>query len=922
MPYVEVRVPLFSGRLWPVSGLPSVLYASAVGPSVRTLLFSDIEGSTALLEQAGEYWPLLLQRHRDIMREAVAAWGGIEHATEGDSFFITFDSPSAALAAAVQTQCQLETAAWPGGLSLRVRMGLHLGEVTEMDGGLIGLTVHHAARVAGTAHGGQIVVSEAVRDHARVLPTDTTLRPLGSHRLRDVGTIALHQVEHPLLQRSFPELRGVLGSRTNLPRPVTNLVGGHDLLDDLDTLIGRTRIITLTGTGGVGKTRAALECAWQHIERFPDGVYFVDLAPLADEGAVPAAVAATMPMMSTSAPSVLDSVVDWVGARRLMLVIDNCEHVVAEVTEVVAELQARCQNVVILATSREALGVRGETVVRVPSLAADGDAMRLFCERAIDADASFKPIGHEATIEQICRRLDGIPLAIELAAARTRSLSPDELLERLQDRFRLLRGSGRGSLERHQTLRATVSWSYQLLSADEQWLFDRLSVFSGGFDLQSAEQVCGTNPIADVDVFDLVDQLVDKSMVVAERFETGTRYRLLETMRQFAEEQLELRGETSMLRDRHLRRYTDVALQLAKICMSARETEGSRAIDTEWDNLRAAHLWALATSDLDTAEAIVRSTSYDSTQQMRKEHKAWVLRTVELGDHLGRPAADVMGIHAEWLSIDGFDEDSFEWGQRGIAAAPAPDHPSTVLCWSMLAGAGPITPPGAPAVCEAFEHQRSALGNFSNLDENWWALVYLVDSAMNAAPEFAPELRQQMNDVASRVPAPSLVAYCRLSDGHALVEHSADTADFVTARIHYARALDVARDASDVLFETQALRAIALAAVGDGAPDAVETCREALEMLYEIRYWQKLWQALDSTTLGLASVGHTADAAILLGHLDAHVVPVGLEENLRYRDRARVLIDAAGGHADQRDHGARLTKDEVVAFAIGACVAG
>ena len=459
--------------------------------TVRTLVFSDIEGSTGLLERAGQHWPGMLQRHRRIIRAAIADWNGVEHGTEGDSFFVTFGSPSDALAAVVQAQIGLETADWPDGLQLRVRMGLHLGGVAELDDDLVGLTIHHAARVAATAHGGQIVVSEPARAHSRVLPATTTLQPLGVHRLRDVGTIALYQVGHPQLQRSFPELRGVLGSRTNLPRPTTEFVGAERLIADLDDLVRRSRVITLTGTGGVGKTRSAIEFGWRRIGDFPDGIYFVDLSPVTDEGAVPAALAATLSLVAAGEQPLLDLIVNWIGDRRLLFVIDNCEHLVAEVAAVVSAFQSRCSNAVMLATSREALGVQGERVVRVPSLEAGGEATTLLCERARDADSSFDPAGHEAVLEQICRRLDGIPLAIELAAARMRSLSPEELLDRLQDRFRLLRGSGRGTLERHQTLRAMVSWSYQLLTADQQRLFERLSVFSGGFDLRAAERVCG-----------------------------------------------------------------------------------------------------------------------------------------------------------------------------------------------------------------------------------------------------------------------------------------------------------------------------------------------------------------------------------------------------------------------------------------------
>ena len=263
---------------------------------------------------------------------------------------------------------------------------------------------------------------------------------------------------------------------------------------------GLGSVVTLTGTGGVGKTRAAIEYGHRHLADFDQGVFFVDLAPVSDTGAVVGAVASKLPVLVGGEQSLLDRIIDWIGERRLLVVIDNCEHLVAEVSVLVEELMARCSNLQILATSREALRVRGERVCRVPSLDAAGAAVELFCERARATDASFTPEGHLDAVVQICERLDGIPLAIELAAARIRSLSAEELLDRLRDRFRLLRGSGRGTLDRHQTLRATVSWSYQLLTEDERLLFDRTSVFAGGFDLRAAEQVCGFDPIDDVDV--------------------------------------------------------------------------------------------------------------------------------------------------------------------------------------------------------------------------------------------------------------------------------------------------------------------------------------------------------------------------------------------------------------------------------------
>ena len=483
--------------------------------SIRTLVFSDIEGSTTLLERSGNEYPALLSHHRRIVRAAVDHAGGIEHGTEGDSFFLTFDSPSAGLAAAVEAQRAIETHEWPDGLRLRVRMGVHVGEVAEDDNELVGMSIHHAARIAAAAHGGQIVLSGAVREMVRVLPDGVEIRPLGTHRLRDVGTVELFQVHHPDLQDEFPQPRGVVGYRTNLPHNATPFIGGDGLLEEIAEQFRAGSVVTLTGTGGVGKTRAAIEYGHRHLADFDQGVFFVDLAPVSDTGAVVGAVASKLPVLVGGEQSLLDRVIDWIGERRLLVVIDNCEHLVAEVSVLVEELMARCSNLQILTTSREALRVRGERVCRVPSLDTDGAAVELFCERARATDASFTPEGHLDAVVQICERLDGIPLAIELAAARIRSLSAEELLDRLRDRFRLLRGSGRSTLDRHQTLRATVSWSYQLLTEDERLLFDRTSVFAGGFDLRAAEQVCGFDPIDDVDTLDLVSSLVDKSMIVA-----------------------------------------------------------------------------------------------------------------------------------------------------------------------------------------------------------------------------------------------------------------------------------------------------------------------------------------------------------------------------------------------------------------------
>jgi hypothetical protein len=456
-----------------------------------------------------------------------------------------------------------------------------------------------------------------------------------------------------------------------------------------------------------------------------------------------------------------------------------------------------------------------------------------------------------------------------------------------------------------------------LLTDDERLCFDRASVFAGGFDLRAAETVCGFGPIDELDVIDLVSSLVDKSMIVADRGAAGMRYRLLETLRQYGEDQTELRGETSLLRDRHAAHYADLIEELAVWVRDARQEEGAQRISIEWDNLRAAHLWSLAQRDLDLAERLVEASYEPSVFSMCHEHAAMLLRTVELGDELGRPSTRVLGMLCWWTDAQGNEEEAGRWAQRGIDVAPSPDHPSTANCWFQFAAATSTLAPGSQEALAAFQHQFAAVANTPDPDLNWFALINLLDASMNADPSTTLALRQRVSDIAGRVRSPRLMIYSHQYAGHACLDMAPP--DFAGANTSYAQMAEICLTTGDLQSQAVALRCVAMTSTGLGAPDALARCHEALTLGYEIRYWQKNWQTLESVTLALASAGRTEQAAVILGHLDAHSPGLGLERQLRFRDRARELIDADGDHAAAKARGALMSPDELATTALAYC---
>jgi predicted ATPase/class 3 adenylate cyclase len=539
-----------------VAVAPPDLAFYAVSVEILTFLFTDIEGSTALLGRLGEgVYAQVLAGHHSLIRSGLAAHGGEEVDTQGDAFFAVFSSPRACVAAVAQMQQAMEAYAWPAGEHVRVRMGVHTGEASKAGTGLVGLDVHRAARVAAVAHGGQVVLSESaavlVRDR---LPPGTALRDLGVHRLKDLGRPEqIFQLSVAGLQGEFPPLRS-LGNpalANNLPAQLATFIGRERELSEVRALVGSSRLVTLTGAGGAGKTRLSLQVAADLLDGSGDGVWLVELAAVSDEDAVVPAICEALGVAGGRGRSAVEALVDALAQQDVLIVLDNCEHLIGACAKTADAVLRRCPRVHLLVTSREPLGIGGETVYRVPPLslpaADDGgvsaaepsDAVTLFVERAREQGTSLA-VDEETgpLVASICRRLDGMPLAIELAAARLRSLSLAGLRDRLDQRFRLLTGGSRTALPRQQTLRATVEWSHSLLTGAEQVLLRRLSVFAESFDLDAAEAVCGFGDVEAFDVAGLLGSLVDKSLVVAEPAGAALRYRLLETIRQFAAERL------------------------------------------------------------------------------------------------------------------------------------------------------------------------------------------------------------------------------------------------------------------------------------------------------------------------------------------------------------------------------------------------
>jgi len=643
-----------------------------------TFLFTDIEGSTQAWEAHPRAMQSAIKRHDTLMRAAIERHRGYVFKTVGDAFCAAFHSATDAVEAALEAQRSLAKENFSAIGGLRVRMGLHAGHAHERDADYFGPAVNRVARLMSIGHGGQTLVSNAVKELVQdELVKGISLTDLGSHRLKDLS-LAEHvwQLAIAGMPSDFPPLASLDFKPNNLSIQVTSFRGREEDIKELERLLSSARLLTLVGAGGIGKTRLALQAGADLLDQFSDGVWFIELAPLADNALVAEVACQAVGVTARRDRPAIDAVVDHLRQKKSLLILDNCEHLIEPAAQLVNRLLRQCPDVRILATSRQPLGISGETIRRLPSLgvpeptkslnadeAMHYGAVALFVDRAQSADVRFQLTDDNVpVVTEICRHLDGIPLAIELAAARVKVLSIPHLAQRLTERFRLLTGGAREALPRQKTLRALIDWSHDLLSPQEQLLFRRLAIFSGNFSLDAATNVCGCNGIDKIDVLDLLTSLVDKSLVVAETASADERFRLLESTREYALEKLRESGELEHLTRAHAEYFLALGRSVDDAAGASSGRKLATTLEPDTDNFRAALDWALTKGN----EIMMGSTLAGALDwlwyhgRLQSEGRRWLQTALQ---QLGTDASDDVSARL-WLALAPLSD-----GQREYDAA-------------------------------------------------------------------------------------------------------------------------------------------------------------------------------------------------------------------------------------------------------------
>lgn len=875
-----------------------------------TFVFSDIEGSTQRWDSNRQAMQAAVRRHDALMRSAIESNGGYIFKTIGDAFCAAFRSSEEALAATLEAQRRIATEDWNEVGGLRVRMAIHTGIADERDDDYYGPTVNRVARLLAIGHGGQVLVSGAARSliEERII-AGITLLDMGVHRLKDLSTPEhVFQLGADGLATDFPPLHSLDLVPNNLPASMNALVGRNREAAEIEELVASSRLVTLVGSGGIGKTRIVLAVAADLAEA--DGAWFVDLASTDDPALVPSAIAAVFKIADEGGEGLLDRLAAALRTKKLLLVLDNCEQIVAGVAETAETLLQSCQGVRILATSREALGIAGEEVYRLPLLtlpspgekltaesAMEYGAVALFVARARSAQKSFNLTDENAVlVADIVRRLDGIALAIELAAARVKLLNVAQLAQKLDDRLKLLTGGSRTASPRQQTLRAAIAWSYELLDDSEKSVFRQAGVLRGNWTLEAIDAVWHDDRFDDRDVFDLVAALVDKSLIAVEEGESENRYRLLESTRDFAAECLDEGGEREIASERHCSWFMTRAQDLDDSYWRVPAEQWHAEVQRDIENFRGAVNWALeAAGQQERAATIVTALRHFWYNVARSEGRRLLKRVAEGGA--------------------GITDDSMR-GRLALSDAIVVDSPTE----------------GLAAAREA----RHLLSAGTRLDLRVEALVVLAQAVANQAGfSEANELVESAISEARHANAPRQLGWALSSGAYVF----ACGGDLERARELFDEAEPIVRRAKDssALARLQLIRSEVLFADGDAA-GALACARDAESIYRERRSDQWLYVILLNETAYLLSLGDTVEAlravregvmlsrtredelavaigiahlariaaetqraesgAILLGYTDAFYTRVGsVREPTEQRgyDRTRELVDAALG---------------------------
>ena len=784
-----------------------------------TFLFTDIEGSTRLWEEHGDAMAVALARHDEIARAVFDELGGYVFATGGDGFAVAFGRAADALAAAEELQNGLGDESWDGAV-IRVRVGLHTGEAEERGGDYFGPAVNRAARVMAAGHGGQILATDACAQVAE----SGALVELGEFRLRDLSG---PQRVFQLGDGSFPRLRTIDAYPSNLPKGLSTFVGREEQIAELLDDLRANDLVTLTGTGGVGKTRLAVQVCAEALPKFSDGAWFVDLAAIRDPAQVVNAVAAVLSVNERPGEALAVTLRDYFRDREAVVLLDNGEHVVDALADLIVSLRSREIAAKFLVTSREPLGMAGEQVHRVVSLDPTESA-ELFVQRASKVRSHVDWNSYQADVVEICERLDGIPLAIELAAARSRSMLPADILARLDERFRLLKGGRSGDRERHQTLLAAVEWSYDLLDDDERALFERLAVFRGGFGLQAAEAIGSGGVLDELDVVDLLDRLVDKSMVLA--FETGgrSRYRLLETLRQFGESRLMGSGSADEFRDRHYRYFEGFSRELGRLVPTTAQVDAAGEMATESANIEAALSW-VADSDrwIDCWQLCLTLKPYWSSHASPAGMRWYEL----LVSHLDRfEPADQARILAEAAhTISAFDSvRGGELAQLSLELAQGEGRAPSPLAYQALSLSLQKDGDDETAVGFAVLADEASASD-DHTAAVWFSLAFRTSAEVESRHPDGGAHADEFLAFTRELGMPLGVAAATCAAGR----HASLSGDHESAEALFAEAIDLGRDSSpQVVIATVAFRAADR--LRSGHERILEGVREALELFGDV----------------------------------------------------------------------------------------